>query len=369
MSQSQKFAINLLHYLLKEPSSNVKIKKNTFPILSDASMCIHGDESPENDLFGANAVNVIKYMAEQLAAIRVGGTATFQIDGYTYIFNRHPNSTNLSVTQYKKIDVKDLPLEYQTVVTLDPVEFKKMFLRITADFPRGSFANNKQKKGSVESIILSADTAEFCTDSFLDLCEQFPEAFSEQQLVELKSFRQVDFSDCSLKGYNKDLNKMFENWTAFLLKNTATAAQPFVFNDSDNAAYLEETEQHKMMVQKGQNTVYVYIMDKVTNHIKVWNSCEIYPASECDLAYYSEQKKTYFEAVTSILNPYSYDIYYANLDHLASYIKTPSYYLNHFDSNFEIIYDNQRGYNVHSLHSQNLMSDFVLLNDILKYYK
>jgi len=369
MSQLQKFAINLLHHLLTKSSDKVKVKKNTFPILSDASMCIHGDDTAENDLFGPNADNVIKYMAEQLSAIRLGGTATFQIDGYTYIFSRHPNNTNLTVTQYKKVDLKNLHSDYQERVSLDPAAFEKMFLRITADVPRDAFVNNKKKKGSVESIILAADTTEFCSSAFLDLCEQFPEAFSENQLDEIKSFRHVDFCDRSLKGHNKYLNTMFKNWTAFLLKNSATVTQPFVFNDSDNSAYLEETDDYMMMVQKSQNTVYAYIMEKSTSRIKVWNSCAIYPAAECDLDYYSENKNTYFEAVASVLQPYSYDVYYANLDHLASYIKTPAYYLNNFESAFEIIYDTQQGYDVHSLHSQNLMSDFVLLNDILKHYK
>jgi hypothetical protein len=369
MSQSQKFASNLLHYFLTRRSSKVKVQKNTFPVLSDEAMSIYSDQTDENDLFGENHDSVVKYMGQQLAAIRLGGEATIKIDGYTYVFHRYPNKTGIIVTRHKKIDAKKLNPDYQALVTIDPAKFEKMFLRIAADIPRDSFLMDKKKDASFKAVILSDDVAEFCDPAFLDLCEQFPEAFTSNQLNEIAQFRQCEFDNFHATAYNRDLNRMFKNWFPFLVAKNATVDKPFVFNDSDNYAYFEENDIYQLMVQKSQNTIYVYIREKSTKRIKVWNSCAVFPSSECDLDSYSKEKYTYLDAVTNVMKPYSYDIYYANLDHLDSYLKTPSYYFNNFNIEFGIIYDTARGYKINSAHAQNAMSDFTLLNDILKYYE
>lgn len=369
MSKSQKFVSNLLHHFLTRRIPKVKVQKNTFKVISEEAMSIYRDEVDDNALFSSNNEHVISYMREQLASIKAGGQATIKIDGCTYVFNRYPNSVGISVTRYKKIDVSNLNADYTNPITHDPVVFEKMFLRIAADIPRDSFVLNKSKTDSFKSIILSDDQAEYCDPAFLDLCEQFPEAFPVSQLEEIRDFRKHEFNNLHVKEYNKDLNAMFKNWSDFLVAVSATVDTPYVFNDLDNNAYLDENNSYKMMVQKSQNTVYVYILEKSTNRIKVWNSCKVYPACEFDFDYYVNAKKSYFEAVSDIMNPYSYDVYYANLDHLDSYIKTPSYYLNHFDIDFGLIYDTDRGYRINSAHAQNLMSDFTLLNDSLEYYK
>lgn len=140
------------------------------------------------------------------------------------------------------------------------------------------------------------------------------------------------------------------------------------FNDLDNSATFLENDNFEFIEFTSQNVVYIHSRNKHTGVIKVWNSCIV--SKNLELGYLKKNSSTYIEAFQNILLPYSYNRY--PIEVLAEgYSKSIDYYMKNLESDYYIIFDSTKGFNLKSIHSGNLLDDFRLLlsalDDIIKF--
>lgn len=128
------------------------------------------------------------------------------------------------------------------------------------------------------------------------------------------------------------------------------------FNDLDNSATFLENDNFEFIEFTSQNVVYIHSRNKHTGVIKVWNSCIV--SKNLELGYLKKNSSTYIEAFQNILLPYSYNRY--PIEVLAEgYSKSIDYYMKNLESDYYIIFDSTKGFNLKSIHSGNLLDDII----------
>lgn len=362
--------MNLLQHLITTPYKNVKVKKNTFPILSSDSHKLE-DINFCTKILKKNKELFQKLIGEVAVVMQNGGEAVFIIDKVKYVFLQRPKTVEILIYKYDTTDFSKIDDKYNQLITNDKKIFKKNYMELVSQFSRKKFYEHKKSSYFEYAFLIAGSSVNpFISEEFLALCNQFHDALSKSNIDEINNYNLNSYLEPYSKEYNKELFSMFGNWYKFLEKKKSTIKKEFSFNDSDNFAYIDSNENYELMMQRSQGTVYAYVREKATGRIKVWNSTYILKSKDSnDFDYFISNKDTYLSAIISTMQPYSYDRYYYNLDHLDSYLKSPEYYLNNFNDENNIIYDSEKGYSIKSQHSFNAMSDFALLDSVLEQYK
>lgn len=299
----------------------------------------------------------------------------FNLDGFRYHVKRMPNSYTV-YSKYKAPDFSALPAKFKEPVVHDVDVIHARFLELTGLYPQQSFITftNKDRYSSNEfreyiiARLSSHYPLAYVSQDLLTLCDKFPEAFSEEQLTFIEDNKKSSFQ--KVTSSQETLEKTFNVWKNLLRKKKATPEKEFAFNDSDNFAYLEETDTHLLMSQRSQNTLYAYVFEKATGRYKVWKAAREINASLDDF-YYSEMVEdcaNYLEmAKYYIGRDYGPVTYPVMVEH-DGYVKSAQHYLHHFEDDNGLVYDSARGFNLQSDDSGNLMSDFDLLLTVIHHY-
>lgn len=299
----------------------------------------------------------------------------FNIDGFRYHVKQSVNDYTV-YSKYKAPDFSSLPEKFKEPIIYDVDLIHERFIELTSLYPQQSFItfNNKDRYSSNEfneygiARLSTYYSVAYVSKDLLELCDKFPEAFSEEQLAFIDENKKGSFQ--KIERSQKTLEDAFKVWKSLLRKKKATADKQFAFNDSDNYAYLEETDTHLMMSQRSQNTLYAYVFEKATGRYKVWKAARDVKADHDDF-YYSEMVEDctdYLEmAQYYIGRSYGPTTYPVMVEH-DGYDKSAQYYLHHFEDDNGLVYDSARGFNLQSDDSGNLMSDFDLLLTVIHHY-
>lgn len=216
----------------------------------------------------------------------------FNLDGFRYHVKRMPNSYTV-YSKYKAPDFSALPAKFKEPVVYDLDVIHSRFTELTGLYPQQSFITftNKDRYSSNEfreyiiARLSSHYPLAYVSQDLLELCDKFPEAFSEEQLTFIEDNKKSSFQ--KVTSSQETLEKTFNVWKNLLRKKKATPEKEFAFNDSDNFAYLQDTDDHLLMSQRSQNTLYAYVFEKSTGRYKVWKAAR-HVNAEPDDFYYSE---------------------------------------------------------------------------------
>lgn len=317
-----------------------------------------------------------KYLQQSLRKLeKVEDFVIFNLDGFRYHVKRLPYSHTV-YSKYKAPDFSALPAKFKEPVVHDLDVIHSRFTELTSLYPQQDFITftNKDRYSSNEfsdyviTRLSSHYLLAYVSQDLLELCDKFPEAFSEEQLTFIEDNKKSSFQ--KVTSSQETLEKTFNVWKNLLRKKKATPEKEFAFNDSDNFAYLQDTDDHLLMSQRSQNTLYAYVFEKSTGRYKVWKAAR-HVNAELDDFYYSEMVEdctNYLEMVKYYIGrdygPVSYPIM---VEH-DGYVKSAQHYLHHFDDDKGLVYDSARGFNLQSDDSGNLMSDFDLLLTVINHY-
>ena len=95
--------MNLLQHLITTPYKNVKVKKNTFPILSSDSHKLE-DINFCTKILKKNKELFQKLIGEVAVVMQNGGEAVFIIDKVKYVFLQRPKTVEILIYKYDTTD-------------------------------------------------------------------------------------------------------------------------------------------------------------------------------------------------------------------------------------------------------------------------
>lgn len=243
-------------------------------------------------------------------------------------------------------------------VTKTANTFLMRFLEITSLIKREDIPNSLYTRNLLAHSAPDSYFTLFLSKAFLDMCLFF-ELGDQHTQKELVALSQNPF--VPIPEFNHSLEEAFSLWQTLSAREKATEKRPYCFDDT-STIYAQNTESHEMIVFQGQSTIYCYIKERSSGIIKAFETVII---SKKDVPYYLDmcqgQKVSYADFIFHLLSARECPWYPVSLDHLSGYLKSPAYYLEHFSSDENIIYDTTRGYNVHSFHSYNLISDVEIM--------
>lgn len=306
----------------------------------------------------------------------VHNSLVFHLDGSRYHVKQEYDQYTV-YSKYKAPDFSCLPDEFKESVVDDVDVIHEKFVKLTSLYPAQDFMKfkNKDRYSSNEFSeycivrLSSAYPVAYAAKELFELCDHFPEAFTDAQLGFIKANKEESFQPYDKSQQSLEL--MFKEWKKLLKKKKATPANPFAFNDMDNYAFLDETETHLLMSQRSQNTLYAYVFEKETGRYKVWTAAHEVNADSTDF-YYSEMVEdcsNYLEMVQYYIGrdygPKSYPVMVAH----DGYVKSAKYHLNNFNDDNGLVYDSVRGCNLHSPDCGNLLGDFDLLLSVIDHYR
>lgn len=306
----------------------------------------------------------------------VHNSLVFHLNGYRYHVKQEYDQYTV-YSKYKVPNFSQLPEEFKGTVLNNIDVIHEKFIKLTSLYPIQDFVTfkNKDRYNSNEFSeycivrLSSVYSVAYASKDLFELCDHFPEAFTDAQLGFIKANKEESFQPYDKSQQSLEL--MFKEWKKLLKKKKATPANPFAFNDMDNYAFLDETETHLLMSQRSQNTLYAYVFEKETGRYKVWTAAHEVNADPTDF-YYSEMVEdcsSYLEMVQYYIGrdygPKSYPVMVAH----DGYVKSAKYHLNNFNDDNGLVYDSVRGCNLHSPDCGNLLGDFDLLLSVIDHYR
>lgn len=282
----------------------------------------------------------------------------FEFNGISYFFKR---DTLCDIVIKVKPDETKIDSKYLSEVSKDMDSNKSILKEMAQVIPFYNIADT-----TYDCSVSSYMTVIFCcsggvsklataTERFFELTQQFETIYTPEEMEFINYKRYTN-----TKKADQYASKMFDRWIDFLKAGNYTATNRFVFNDLDNEAFIEENDKFILMSQKSQNTLFAYIKEKSTQRIKVFNYAE--KMEFCDYGQKTfEQSKNYLELFKKLNNHYSYENYYFDFESNL-YPRFFEYYLNHFETINNLVYDSAYGFNVRSHYINTLEEDFELLN-------
>lgn len=357
-------ALKVLQALVSGNIDGVVVKSNTFnlfelehPVMDDAFMQRIMSDREFSDQF-----------RESLLSRGKPAEALITVDGVDFHFKKSDRYGLVSIYRLHKGDFSAIDSKFNETVTDDVAVLTERFKELAIGHTSDDFALDTPYDRFVKSGVIGfgmyLPMTYFVSEHFIDLCRK-SEALIDQEscdiLLALEENPMV-----AIPEVNDNLNYIFDKWFKFLVKKKATVNKQFIYNDHDNFAYQASNHRCEMMFQRSQNVVYVYVREKSSGTIKVFNSVAIsVDYMEDMIKDWISDDLTYVEVMNHIMDSYGAPMYPIGLDHLDGYLKSPEYHMNNFDSDDNIIYDSVRGYNTRSKHVSNMISDFDILKMLM----
>lgn len=359
-------SLNILHKLLTGNLEGVVVKSNTFdtfslenPTMDDAFMQKLFNEPGFSDNFRAS---LLKKEQKQEAVI--------EIDGTDFVFKRAAVYGPISIYRIPKADFSNIASKFNEPITDDVNILSERFKELASTYSSELFYRDSRgddlSKFTIVGYGMSMPETYFVSEHFIDLCVKVAIEMSQESFKTLNTL--IENPMVKIPEINQDLTSVFDSWSKLLIAEKATANKPFIYNDHDNFAYYASNDVCEMMSQRSQNVVYVYVREKASGIIKVFNSVAVATAY-LDMADMIEDwisdGLSHIEVMQYIMDSYGAPIYPTDLDNINTYLKSPEYHMNNFDNDDNIIYDSVRGYNTQSKHIGNMISDLDILKMLI----
>lgn len=287
----------------------------------------------------------------------------FKISGIekNFLVIYYENFDYCSFYSFNPNSLKNIYNKFLEKVSNDKDKFIKLFNQITLQYSAKEILN-EYKKDDDNSLLCIATYQQyfnsvFISDEFISIFKSLEEYLDKELNLEIKYISENPFY--YENNQLAESESFFDKWS-FYLKNINDSE--LIFNDLDNSATYFENENYEFIKFTSQNVVYIHSKNKLTGNIKVFDSCLI--QSILNIDYYINEKTNYLDTFKSILKPYSYNVYPVEI--LSDgYSKSFEYFINNPESDYDIIFDSSKGFNVKSIHCGNLADDFNLLSNVL----
>lgn len=180
------------------------------------------------------------------------------------------------------------------------------------------------------------------------------------------AFNEISFDktiELLKKDYLKDLDTEIKIKTSLnqlydiLKDNNHNKENIFYFNDYDYKVFYTENEKYKIIENKSSAVSYLTMIDKKTNHIKIWD----YANTDIEKywSFLQERKNMILgtEILQAISNHYEHTTYpFEMLGN--SYKKSENFLINNFEEKNFILYDSNLGFKNNELfNTNNMLSD------------